>query len=326
MSEYSPSWLLIEETFGGRFTLNGNAEQMREQFNGLVSALLPRLPCPSEEVASQDGEVDGIKYRIYLPRDVKDSERLPTVGHTHGGGYVLGNLDMEDALCRTICEHTRSAVISVDYRLAPEHKCPTQFEDTIRVFEWAVEHAESYHMDPTKFYTFGASAGAALALSIANHFIAKSKADPSLKPALVVKGIASVAPFTLHPDNVPIQYSGMYNSHEEFRTGAPCIDEASIHYFFEATNIEPTDERYLAALTTVNHADFPPTYLAVCECDPLRDDGIILAKMLEKAGAQVRMDFYSGLPHLFWSFPMLPESNEFTEKLIKGVNWLIAET
>ncbi|KAL1863244.1 hypothetical protein Plec18170_000076 [Paecilomyces lecythidis] len=297
---------------------------MRGQFQGLISALLPHLPSPSEAVTSQDDEVGGIKYRVYLPSDIKDSERLPMAGHAHGGGFVLGNLDAEDALCRIVCEHTRSAVISVDYRLAPEHQCPAQFEDTIRVFEWAVEHADLYHMDPTKFYTFGASAGAALALSIANHFIAKSKANSSLKPALVVKGIASIAPVTLHPDNVPIQYRSMYNSHEEFKVGAPCIDEAAIRYFFEATNIEPTDERYLSGLSTANHADFPPTYLAICECDPLRDDGLIIAKMLENAGVQVQMDFYKGLPHLFWSFPMLPESNEFAQKLIRGVNWLIS--
>lgn len=298
---------------------------MRQQFAGLASALVPHLPPPSEAVSTRDGEVDGIKYRIYLPKKVGINERLPMAGYIHGGGFVLGDLDTEDAICRAVSEHTRSAVISVDYRLAPEHQCPIQFEDTIRVFEWAIEHANSYHMDPTKFYTIGTSAGAALTLSVANYFIAKSKTKSSSKTQIAVKGVAAVAPMTLHPDNVPSEYRSMYNSYQEFKTDSPCIDDCSMRYFFKAANIKSADERYLPGLSTENHPYFPPTYLAVCECDPLRDDGIVMAQMLEKAGVNVQVDFYRGMPHLFWMFPMLTENKEFVENLVKGVNWLIEQ-
>lgn len=126
----------MEEQLGGRSAIKGTAEEMQAQFDGLIAMLLPQLPPPSPNVEAKDGEVDGIKYRIYTPKEAAAKGALPVGMYFHGGGWVLGNLDAEDPICRAIAEHTPSIVVSVDYRLAPQYKWPTQLQDCLTVVKW----------------------------------------------------------------------------------------------------------------------------------------------------------------------------------------------
>ena len=112
----------------------------------------------------------------------------------------------------------------------------------------------------------------------------------------------AIVPVTLHPDNVPSQYASDYKAYTENAENVPVIDKTSMMQFYELTGVDAKDKSYFTALDTENLANFPPTYIATCEFDPLRDDGKIMGKALTSAGVKVKEDYYEGLPHVS-SFP-----------------------
>lgn len=109
---------------------------MRNQFAGLLAAVAPGYPPASDKVAVSNGTVQGIGYRIYTPKTAQATNPLPLGVFMHGGGFILGDLDAEDVLCRAFSEQAGTILVSVDYHLAPEHKHPAQLKDTLTVVEW----------------------------------------------------------------------------------------------------------------------------------------------------------------------------------------------
>lgn len=109
---------------------------MRAQFGGLGEALASQYPPPSSAVRAVDQDIDGLKLRIYSPTACSNEVKLPVGVFAHGGGYVMGGLNSEDPLCRAIVEHANVIVVSVDYRLAPEHKSPAQLQDMSKALHW----------------------------------------------------------------------------------------------------------------------------------------------------------------------------------------------
>ncbi|KAH7080861.1 carboxylesterase [Paraphoma chrysanthemicola] len=315
---YTQSWKDFEKASGGRTVLHGTPQEIRAIDANSAALLAPLLPPPSDATESRDGEVEGIKFRLYTPKEASKQGLLPVAIWTHGGGWMTGNLDSEDLLCRVIAERGPSIVVSVDYRLSPEHKFPTQLEDTIRVFRWAQQNAASIGGDINKFYTIGGSAGGALALQVANRLVK----NPATRDA--IKGIAALVPCTLHFDNVPEEYQAIFRSYDDNKENVPVIDKESMETFYSAASANPADKDIFTALATDNHANYPPTYLVSCEFDPLRDDAYVMEAVLKKEGVPTRHNHYKGLPHYFWVFP-LPERQQFVDDLVEGVKWLISQ-
>jgi versiconal hemiacetal acetate esterase len=297
--------------------LAGSPDEIKAMNAQLIQLLAPTIPPPSEAVISEDGEVDGIKYRVYRPRNA--TQPLPVGIWTHGGGWMVGDLNSDDALCRVICEHANSVIVNVDYRLTPEFKMPTQLQDTLTVYRWAHGNASSIGGDSTKFYTIGGSAGGALALEVANRLVK----DPSKRDN--IKGVAAIVPVALHWSNVPDEYKSMYKAYEDNKSNVPIIDQESMRIFFEHSGVKADDPDVFVALDAENHKNYPPTYLVACEKDPLRDDAYVMEAALKKAGVPTKLDFYPGLPHYFWIFSSVPESKQFVANLLNGVQWLISQ-
>ena len=132
--EYAQSWLDRENMSGGRNVLHGTYEQIRGMYDGLVQALLPMMPNFTENVDVKEGDVEGIKYRLYTPKG--ESGPFPVAIWTHGGGWMTGDLNSDHLLCGVISEQTKSAVVNIDYRLAPEAKWPAQLDDSMKVYKW----------------------------------------------------------------------------------------------------------------------------------------------------------------------------------------------
>jgi len=320
MVQYAESWLELEKSMGGaRPCLKGSIEEIKQQYDDLVAMLAPSMPAPSPAVEAKDGEVDGVKYRVYTPVDAVKSGPLPVGVYTHGGGMACGNLDSEDILCRAVAEHTPSIVVSVDYRLTPEHKGPAQFMDSLAVYKWAWYNASSIGGDQSKFFSIGGSAGGTLALALANFIVAK----PEIRSHIA--GCVAIVPATLHWDNVPSEYAHMYKAYTENASDVPIIDKSSMETFYTALGADPKDANTFVALNTENHKNFPPTYICTCEADPLRDDGKVMEEALKKAGVPVKSDFYPGLPHYFWIFPSIPEGQQFVGNLIGGCKWVVSQ-
>ncbi|KAK3056868.1 Telomerase-binding protein [Extremus antarcticus] len=311
---YAQSWLDWEAASGGRACLKGSPEEIRAQYDGLVAALIPMMPPMPEGVDVAEGDVDGVKYRTYTPQE--GSGPFPIAIWTHGGGYMTGDLNADHFFCLVVALQTKSAVVNIDYRLAPETKWPGQLEDCMKVYKWAVANASSFKGDASKVYTIGGSAGGALALQIANAVIR----EPGLKTSL--RGIAAMVPGTTHWDNVPSKYKDKYKSYTENAKDTPIIDGESMDIFYKHVGADPKDPGTFTILATDKHSEFPPVYMTSCEFDPLRDDATIMELALKEAGVPVKHDYWAGFPHYFWIIPPVPEGQQYVGKLIEGIEWL----
>lgn len=139
---YAKSWLDWESASGGRSVLGGTWQNIREQYDELTKALMPMLPKFSENVDVKEGDVEGIKYRIYTPKGATGP--MPTAVWFHGGGFMVGDLNSDHLICGVICEQMKHAVVNVDYRLTPENPWPAQLEDAMKMYRWVRDAAVLY--------------------------------------------------------------------------------------------------------------------------------------------------------------------------------------
>lgn len=110
--------------------------------------LASQMPPPDTSIATKDETVDGVSIRIYTPEGA-EGKKLPVGVFTHGGGYICGNLDSEDPVCRIVAKNTPCIIVSVDYRLGPKHKMPAMLDDTVTAYKWVSPqpktHPDSLH-------------------------------------------------------------------------------------------------------------------------------------------------------------------------------------
>ncbi|KAL1998225.1 hypothetical protein VTN02DRAFT_6622 [Thermoascus thermophilus] len=330
---YTDEWLQLEHALGTRPCLRGTALEMREQYSGLVAALESQLPPVSDAVQTTDGVVEHVPYRIYTPAGTASTTAaaagaaaaaagLPIALYTHGGGFVAGSIDADDRVCRLIAERTPCVVVSVGYRLAPEHAVPAQLEDAMVVARWILSNADQLNGDASKLITIGTSAGAGLALAVANRFAKTTETTTSPNP---IRGIVALGPTTLHPDNIPSHYHAIHTSYTDNATDVPVIDAACMREFYRAQAVDPADaDAFVALAPKAQLARFPATYIVTTDTDPVRDDGVVIETALKEAGVPTKRDHYERLPHCFWIFPSLTEANKaFGANLLRGIHWVI---
>ncbi len=257
-------------------------EQARAGFRTLAvdlrdDSLLP----PMAEVT--DTEVPGPAgprpARVYRPHA---DGPLPTVLFLHGGGFVIGDLDTHDLACRTIAEHSRAVVVSLDYRLAPEHPFPAAVEDTLAAAEWLVEHTAELGGDH-RTGVAGDSAGGNLAAVTAQH--------------LRDQGHDLTAQLLIYP------VTAMGADTDSFRDNAEgyFLDAETMLWFGAQyagpAGVDPSDPRL-----SPRHGDLAglaPAVVVTAQFDPLRDDGDDYARALSDAGVTVEHRQFGGLIHGF---------------------------
>ncbi|KAI9810198.1 MAG: hypothetical protein M1827_006644 [Pycnora praestabilis] len=316
MADYDPEWLEVEKALGTRPVLSGTAEEITEQYNGLGAMLASQMPPPDPSVKARDEKIDeNVKVRIYQPKEAANDEKLPVGVFIHGGGYITGSIDAEDPLCRLVAQHTPCIVVSVEYRLGPKHKLPVMIDDCVTAYNWAWNEAEKLQADQHKYFVWGGSAGGGLAFSVANKVIEAGKSNH-------IQGIVALTPVTLHPEYVPEEYKSMYTAYSDNAKDVPIIDAASMKTFYDAVDAKPEDPYTFTALSK-NLKDFPPTYIATCDKDPLRDDGKVMEYALKKAGVKTNLDNYLGFPHYFWTFPSIKKGQTFVQNVVKGVHFVL---
>lgn len=242
-------------------------------------------PVLSVEDCSIDGPFTEISLRIYTPRE--PTGLFPVLVWLHGGGHVVGSLDSYDALCRTLALQADCIVVSVDYRLAPEHKFPAAVTDSFAALTWVGRRAEDIiGADPTRIAIGGDSAGGNLAAVCA--ILARDSGFPPLVFQLLVY------PRTAPDEELP--------SHHEFAEGFFLTRKTILwfhkHYLRNEENRR--DFRY-APLICEDLSGLPPALVIVGECDPLRDDGIAYAERLKREGNVVELANYAGMVHPFFS-------------------------
>ncbi|KAL1896833.1 hypothetical protein Sste5346_004466 [Sporothrix stenoceras] len=317
MAEYTESWQKLEEVIGARPVLSGTADEMRVAFAGLLGMLATQYPPLTDDVTVENGSLDnGPSYRVYRPRSLPSG--APLAVYFHGGGLVLGDLDSEDRLCRTLSSGAGVVLVSIGYRLAPEHKAPTQVDDSLKGLEWTEKNASTLTGSASSpLLVIGISAGGGLALSVTRRVVL----GKSSVPATRLSGLVLLSPVSLHPDNVPAALKGQYTAYTDLATSTAVVDKAAMHTFFEASGVSSADPDAFAALDLPTMG-FPPTYVAVCENDPVRDDGNVVDSILESGGISMQRKVYRGLPHCFWIFPTLPETAVFEQDTVAAIRSL----
>lgn len=229
-----------------------------------------------------------IPIRIYRPTAADD---LPVVVMYHGGGWVVCDLDTHDDLARQIAVQACCVVVSVDYRLAPEHKFPSAVEDAYAALCWVAENAENLGVDKNRLAVAGDSAGGNLAAAVT------LKAREESGPTIAYQSLWY--PVT----NVQSLETGSYSAYAEgYR-----LEKAGMEWFIDMYLHAPADASnpYASPLLADNFSGLPPAYVMTAACDVLRDEGQLYAQALKEAGVSVKYHCFDGLIHGFMNLNRL---------------------
>lgn len=256
----------------------------RASFRKLME--LSRLGAPVTEVESRiiPGPAGSLPIRVYTPLHCY-GQALPGLIYLHGGGFVCGDLETHDPLCRTTCDETGCRTVAVDYRLAPEHPFPAAVQDAYAAADWVINHAHQLRIDPTRIAIAGDSAGATLA-AVVCHLMAEDRPG-ALALQLLLCPI--------------LDWTVAANARRDFGST----------YLLDRHTIEQELAWYLPAgrdpehphISPVHAADFrgqPPTHIHTAEFDPVRDDGRVYADKLQSAGVAVCHTCHGGMVHMFY--------------------------
>lgn len=261
------------KSFGGPPVESQTPSEVRTRY---ASAVLP-----SDELVAEIRSVDanGIPARLYRPRiDIE----LGLLVYFHGGGWVIGDLETHDDVCRAIANRSGHAVLSVDYRLAPEFPFPIPLEDCKNVTQWAFEHAHELGCDPNRIALGGDSAGGNLAIVVA------------LETTVPLQCLVLIYPATDATQKSPSQ---------DENSNAPILTKTIVTWFlghYLANGANQSDPRVSplfapdAALTKL-----PTTLVITAEFDPLRDEGEAFASRISSLGVPTSSVRYLGQIHDF---------------------------
>jgi acetyl esterase len=242
-------------------------------------------PTPPEIGSVRNLVTEGsIPLRVYRPAGVPDTTRLPVYVYFHGGGWVIGDLDTHDVVCRQITAEAGVSVVSVDYRLAPEHKFPAAADDAWAATRWVVAHAAELAVDATRLAVGGDSAGGNLAAVMA--LMAREAGGPAIALQVLLYPVTDVA--------------GEAESYQTFADGYMLTRDSMrwfIAHYLKAS--EDAADWRASPLRTPSLAGLPPALIITAGFDPLRDEGEAYARRLREAGVRVDYACYGGMIHGF---------------------------
>ena len=235
------------------------------------------------------GPAGDIPVRVYLPEFALGRE-LPALVYYHGGGWVIGDLDTHDGLCRELAAESDCAVIAVDYRLAPEHRFPAALDDADAAFRWVTERGPQLQVDPTRVAVGGDSAGGNLAAVVCQRALAGGGPVPAFQ--LLIYPVTDL--------NFRTQSYELYGE-AHFLTRA-LMDWFRGHYLgaTEGAMLEELcSNPEVSPLLGKELEGLPSTLMITAEFDPLRDEGLAYARRLADAGVDVSYRCHAGLIHGF---------------------------
>jgi len=267
-----------------------------------VPVLPPAAPIASVSERTVQGPGGDLKLRIYTP---PGTGPFPVIVFFHGSGFVLCSLDTHDGMCRNLCAGAAALVISVDYRLAPEHRFPAAPEDCLFATRWAHAHAASLNGDPTRLAVAGDSAGGNLAAVTALRI--RDEGGPALAAQLLIY------PATAHASSAMPSYT---ENAEGYGLTRATMEWFWAHYADANAATNP----HAAPLLARDLTRLPPALVQTAEYDPLRDEGDRYADRLREAGVPTQHSKWPGMNHgfLFWA-GKLPKA---TEAMAEATTWL----
>jgi acetyl esterase len=233
-----------------------------------------------------------VPVRIYRPSEAKN---LPVIVFFHGGGWVVCDLDTHDSVCRTLCKNSGAVVVSVDYRLAPEHKFPVPLEDCYAATKYIADNAVSLGVDALQLTVAGDSAGGNLACAVA--LMAKAHSGPAIAHQFLIY------PVTDYNFDTP--------SYQQLASGYMLTAQGMRWYWQQYTGDTATAQNPLASVLRADLAGLPPATIITAGYDPLRDEGKALADKMQAAGVAVSYKCFDDMLHGFVNLVgIVPASDE----------------
>ena len=253
---------------------------------GSVNAAPALAPEPVADV--RDLVIDTlppISARLYRPR----SGTLPLLVYFHGGGWVVGSVAVSDPFSRALANASGCAVVSVEYRLAPEDRFPAAADDAYAATRWSSDHAADLVIDPSRIAVGGSSAGGNLAAAVA--LMARERGAPAIAYQLL---------------HVPVLDHDFDTPSYRANGAGFGLTLKGMKWFWDLYAPDPKmrDEPYASPLRAKDLSGLPPAHVVTAECDPLRDEGKAYATRLEKAGVATTYVEYPGMVHGFTGMAM----------------------
>jgi acetyl esterase/lipase len=242
-----------------------------------------------------------IPLRLYRPAGVSDATPLPAYVYFHGGGWVIGDLETHDVLCRQLTAASGASVISVDYRLAPEHKFPAAADDAWAATRWVVAHGGELGLDAGRLAVGGDSAGGNLAAVVA--LMARDAGGPAIRQQVLIYPVTDVMRET--------------RSCADFAEGY-MLTRDSMRWFianYLRSKDDASDWR-VSPLRAPSLTGLPPALIVTAGFDPLRDEGEMYAGRLRDAGVMVDYVCYGGMVHGFAGMGKLIDTAQRAVSLI----------
>jgi acetyl esterase len=244
----------------------------------------PQRVAEIRDLAAARAGGGAVPLRLYRPLGAMSASALPGLVFFHGGGWVIGDLETHDTMCRHLANASGCAVVSVDYRLAPEHKFPAAVEDCLLATEWVAENGAALGIDGTRLAVGGDSAGGNLATVVS--LLARDRGMPPLRYQLL-----------FYP---PVDFAGGHESHARFAEGY-LLTQATMRWFSEQYLRGPEDVANWCAspLHAADLAGLPPAFVLTAGFDPLCDEGAAYARRLHEHGVAVSHRHVSDQIHGF---------------------------
>jgi acetyl esterase len=225
-----------------------------------------------------------LPLRLYVP---PGDAPFRTIVFFHGGGWVVGDLDGADVDCRCLCLDTGSLVVSVGYRLAPEHPFPIAPGDCYAALDWVARNADSLGADSARLVVAGDSAGGNLAAAAA--LVARDRGGPTLEAQILIYPVTDCS---FETGSYEAFGSDYWLSRDDMRSYWEC---------YLGAGLEGADDPLASVLRAPDLADLPHAVVVTAGCDVLRDEGVAYAERLREAGVRVTPLPYDGQLHGFWS-------------------------
>jgi acetyl esterase len=283
---------MLDAAAGMDLTAVPSIEQVRLVF---ANAMGMADTAPEDVAVVEDRAAGSIAVRVYRPGAAPTP--APALVWYHGGGWVIGNLETADGICRRLANRTDAVVVSVDYRLAPEHPAPAAVDDAWESLCWVASNGPELGVDATRLAVGGDSAGGNLAALVAVK--ARDAGGPRLRHQLLV-----------YPATDLTRSSASHTEH-----AVPMFDPSSIGSWFDmyVGGADPGDPS-LSPAATADLAGLPPACVITAGFDPLRDEGIAYAERLRDAGVDVEHLHYPSMLHGFYQLGLVtPVAAEATD-------------
>jgi acetyl esterase/lipase len=273
-----------------------SVEQARHSMEKLLFAFRPEAPAVASvtEVPIPRPRGGVLMARYYRPLCAEAEARLPLLVYYHGGGWCVGDVPSYDVLGRELANLSACAVLSVEYRLAPEHPFPAGVEDALLAAEWAVDNADLLEVNPDRVALGGDSAGGNLAIVTALQ--ARDRGFPALCYLMLI-----------YPSTEMVSQRP---SRERYGEGY-FLDRESLRWFYERYLPRGETEDWRASpMRAASLANLPPMFLVTAGCDPLSDDCLAFAERVREEGGEVEHHPVPGMVHGFFTLgKFFPQAN-----------------